>query len=103
MIRHSGRRPGPRLTSSVAHRRDQDVGDLGPRELPRRPLAVAEHLPDPGARERDAVAVAMRARLRRRHPLAPIAPEGMLELERLDPELAELELVEDLLRVVGAV
>src|SRR5829696_2830475 len=39
------RRP-PSGGSALLHRVDQDVGDLGPGELHRRTLAVAEHLAD---------------------------------------------------------
>ena len=53
--------------------------------------------------QRHAILLAVRARLRRRHPLAAVAPERVLEVQRRDPELARLELLEDLLRVVGAV
>src|SRR5262245_8048614 len=45
----------------------------------------------------------MRAGLRRRHRAAGVAPERVLEEHRLDVELVGLELVEDPLRVVGAV
>src|SRR5438552_1681517 len=45
----------------------------------------------------------VRARLRRRHRTARLAPERVLEEHRLDVELVRLELVEDQLRVVGAV
>src|SRR5437763_13907833 len=41
--------------------------------------------------------------LRRRHLRAGLAPESVLEEHRLDVELVRLELVEDQLRVVGAV
>ena len=49
------------------------------------------------------VLLAVRAGLARRHALALVAPEGVLEEERLDAELVDVELVEDLLGVVGAV
>ena len=49
------------------------------------------------------VVAAVRARLRRRHRAAGVAPERVLEEHRLDAELVRLELVEDELRVVGAV
>ena len=49
------------------------------------------------------VVAAVRARLRRRHRAAGLAPERVLEEHRLDPELVRLEVVEDELRVVGAV
>ena len=84
-------------------RLDQHVGDLGPRELLRRPLAAAEHLAHGRAREEHLVLVARRRGLRRRHRLRQLAEERVLVLERLDAQLAGLELVEDVLRVVGAV
>ena len=37
------------------------------------------------------------------HPLAVVAPEGVLEEQRLDAELADVDVVEDPLSVVGAV
>src|SRR5262249_56050908 len=46
---------------------------------------------------------AMRTCLRGRHRPAPLTPERVLEEHRLDVELVRLELVEDQLRVVGAV
>ena len=49
------------------------------------------------------VVASVRAGLRRRHRAADAAEEGVLEEHRLDPELVRLELVEDQLRVVGAV
>ena len=45
----------------------------------------------------------VRAGLRRAHPLAFVAPEGVLEEQRRDPELVDVDVVEDPLRVVGAV
>ncbi len=45
----------------------------------------------------------VRTGLRGRHALAAVAPEGVLEHQRGDPELARLESLEDLLRVVGPV
>ena len=39
----------------------------------------------------------------RGQPLALVAPEGVLEHQRLDPELVDVDRLEDLLRVVGAV
>src|SRR6266702_4384916 len=49
------------------------------------------------------VVAAVRARLRCRHRAAYAAPERVLEEHRLDSQLVWLELVEDELRVVGAV
>ena len=43
------------------------------------------------------------AGLRRAHALALVAPEGVLEEQRRDPELVDVDVVEDPLRVVGAV
>ena len=63
----------------------------------------AQHVAHLRAGERDAVLLAVGARLRRRHALAPVAPEGVLEVQRRDAQLAGRELVEDLLRVVRAV
>ena len=45
----------------------------------------------------------VRTRLRSGHLTADLAPEGVLEQHRLDFELLRLELVEDELRIVGAV
>src|SRR5207244_13555378 len=94
--------PYPGLRA-FAHRVDQDLSHLGAGELLRRLLTRSQHLADLRARERDAVLLAVRAGLRRAHPLAPVAPERVLEHERRDAELVRLELLEDLLRVVGAV
>src|SRR5436305_9146332 len=82
---------------------DQDLSHLRAAELFRRQLSVAEHLPHLRSAQEDVVVGAMRAGLARRHPLALVAPEGMLEEERLDAELVDVELVEDQLGVVGAV
>ena len=49
------------------------------------------------------VVAAVRTRFRRRHLAARAAEERVLEEHRLDVELVRLELVEDQLRVVGAV
>jgi hypothetical protein len=49
------------------------------------------------------VVATVRAGLRGRHLPADAAVEGVLEEHRLDVELVRLELVEDQLRVVGAV
>src|SRR4249919_4377462 len=82
---------------------DQDVGDLVARELVRRPFAVAEHLADLRPGEEEVRLLVVRAGLVRGKPLALVAPEGVLEHQRLDPELVDVDLPEDLLRVIGAV
>src|SRR6185312_12153269 len=92
----------PRVRSGL-HRRDQDVGDLGAAELGRRALALRQHLPHLRAGKRNTVLGLVRTGLRRAHTLALVAPERVLEHQRLDAELAGLELLEDLLRVVRAV
>src|SRR5919198_2354307 len=66
---------------------DQDVGNLGTRELLRRPLARAQHLPHLRPREEDAILGAGGARPPGRHTLRDLAVEGVLEPERLDFEL----------------
>src|SRR5215207_5656009 len=87
----------------VAQAVDEDLDDLGATKLRRRVLALAEHLPHLRAREEDVRVLAVRARLRGRHPLAVETEEGVLEEERRYPELLFLELLEDMLGVVGAV
>src|SRR6266542_1642642 len=82
---------------------DQDLSHLGAAELLRRLLAVAEHLPHLRPAQEDVFLLAVRAGLARRHALALVAPEGVLEEEGLDAELVDVQLVEDLLRVIGAV
>ena len=62
-----------------------------------------EHLAHLGAGQDEVLVVAVRAGLVGGHALAGVAVEGVLEEERRDAELTGLELVEDLLRVVGAV
>src|SRR6476620_8686701 len=82
---------------------DQNLGDLFPRELVRRRLASRQHLPDLGPGQEEMRLLRMGAVLVRRHSLAGIAPEGVLEEQRLDPKLRDVDVVEDPLRVVGAV
>src|SRR3954453_20958996 len=82
---------------------DQDLSHLGAAEFLGRQLAVSEHLPHLGAAQEDVVLLSVRAGLARRHPLALVAPEGVLEEEWLDAELVDVDFVEDQLRVVGAV
>src|SRR3954452_5179331 len=82
---------------------DQDLSHLGAAEFLGRQLAVSEHLPHLGAAQEDVVLLSVRAGLARRHPLALVAPEGVLEEEWLDAELVDVDFVEDQLRVVGPV
>src|SRR5919108_3554356 len=74
---------GGRCRLLVLHRRDQDVRDLGPRELLRRALAVAEHLSHLGAGEEHAVLRPGGARLRGGHALRDLAVEGVLQHQPL--------------------
>ena len=69
----------------------------------RRALAAAEHLAHHRAGEEHVRLAVVRARLARRHRAADLAVEGVLEHHRLDAERDRVELVEDRLRVVGAV
>ena len=87
----------------MLHAVDQHLGHLGPRELGRRHLALAQHLAHLGAAEDDVLAGVVRAGLGAGHAAAALAVERVLEEERRDAHLAGLELVEDVLRVVGAV
>src|SRR5918998_592460 len=82
---------------------DENLDDLGTRELRRRVLAPGEHLPHLGPREEDVGVLAVRTRLGGRHTLAVEAEEGVLEKEGGYPQLLLLELLEDVLGVVGAV
>src|SRR3954467_6344035 len=82
---------------------DQDLSHLGAAELLRRLFAVTEHLAHLGPTQEDVVLLAVWAGLARGHSLALVAPEGVLEEEGLDAELVDVEVVEDLLRVVGPV
>src|SRR5260221_2911814 len=91
------------VTSVLLVSVDKDLGDLVARELVRRLFAVAEHFANLGSGEEKVRLRVMRAGLARGKPLALVAPEGVLEHQRLDPELVDVDLVEDLLRVVGAV
>src|SRR5215212_11300217 len=93
----------PAITSVLLVSVDQDVGDLVARELVRRPFAVAEHFPDLGPGKEQARVLLVGAGLVRGQALALVAPEGVLEHQRLDPELLDVDRVEDLLGVVGAV
>src|SRR5829696_4601547 len=82
---------------------DQDLSHLGAAEFLGRQLAVAEHLPHLGPAQEDVLLGAVRAGLAGRHAFALVAPEGVLEEERLDAELVDVDFVEDLLGVVGPV
>src|SRR5690349_7343144 len=90
-------------TASASVCLDEHLCDLGSRELRRWQLALREQLAHLRAREEDVVVAPVRAGLRRRHLAADLAEERVLEEHRLDVELVRLELVEDQLRVVGAV
>src|SRR5207237_8827543 len=76
---------------------DQDLRNLVPRKLVRGLLPAAEHLPHFGAREEHVGLGVVRTGLARGHSLALVAPEGVLEEQRLAAKLVELDLVEDLL------
>src|SRR5215213_3608987 len=89
--------------SSIAVRVDQHLGHLRPGELDRGELSGCEQLADLRPGEEDVSVAAVWACLRRRHLTAHSAVERVLEEHRLDVELVRLELVEDQLRVVGAV
>src|SRR5919198_1833302 len=86
---------------ALGHCLDQDGSHFGPGELFGRLLPCAEHLPDLGPRQDDPFLVPVGAGLRRRHLVALLAVEGMLEEQRGDPQLFGVELLEDLLGVVG--
>src|SRR4051794_26629577 len=88
---------------SAPHRADQDVGNLRTAELLRWALARREHLAHLRAGERYVLGLVVRARLRRRHAVTDLAVEGVVEEERRDADLLGREVVEDVVRVVGAV
>src|SRR5205809_1149767 len=71
----------------IAHRRDEDVRNLGPRELDGGPLTCAQHLAHLRPRQDHPVVVFVRAGLGRAHPLAANAEERMLEHQGSDAEL----------------
>src|SRR5687767_1566380 len=71
-----------------AHRLDEHLRDLGPRELTRWQLARAQHLSYSSPGECNVVVSGMRACARACHRLACLAVEGVLELQRDDVELA---------------
>src|SRR5206468_6909320 len=80
---------------SVAICLDQNLCNLGTRELDRREVPGRKQLAHLRAAQEDVVLGGMRARLRARHRPAGLAPERVLEEHRLDVELVRLELVED--------
>src|SRR6187551_1972026 len=82
---------------------DEYVSDLVAGELVRRPFAVAEHLANLRPGEEQVRLGVVGAGLAGGKTLTVVAPEGVLEHQRLDPELDDVDLLEDLLRVVGAV
>src|ERR1700730_2891878 len=87
----------------VAHGLDQDLCDFRTRELHRRDLPRTQHLPHLRPRKRDTALHRMRTGLGGSHPLATVAPERVLELQRHYPDRRSLELLEDTLRIVGAI
>ena len=94
-------RRGPRLHLLVGL--DEDLGDLGAGELGRRHFTFAEHLPDLGPRKEQVGISVMRTGLAGSKSLALVAPESVFEHQRLDAEFVDVDVVEDLLRVIGAV
>src|SRR5690242_4652390 len=89
---------------SGAVRLDQDLRDLRPAELRRRQLARGQQLAHARAGKRHVRLSVVRTGLSAGHTGASVAVEGVLEVQRLDAQLARLELLaEDALRVVGAV
>ena len=97
-------RPEPLVQATRrAHRLDEHLGHLRPAELRRRDAARGEHLAHLRAGERDVLLRRVRAGLGRGHPVAALAVEGVVEEERRDRPARRVELVEDVLRVVGAV
>ncbi len=96
--RHRGDRGGHGVGGA------QDLGDLGPGELVRDGITAGEHLANPRPAQDHAIVSAVRAGLGARHALARPAVEGVLELVRREAEtFGAAELVEERLRVVGAV
>ena len=81
----------------------QDLGHLGPGELLRGQLALAQHLSHLGAAEEDLRLLVVRTRLGRGHTLAHRAVEGVLEEERRDGEPLSVEFPEDILGIIGTV
>src|SRR5512132_3665974 len=82
---------------------DQDLSHLGAAELLRRLFAVAEHLAHLRAAQEDVFLLSVGAGLARRHALALVAPERVLEEQGLDAELVDVDVVKDPLGIVGAV
>src|SRR4051794_22237953 len=87
----------------LAHRLDEDLRHLRPGELHRGHLAGAEHLADLRPGEGDVALAVVGAGLPAGHAFALVAPEAVLELQRDDLDGGGIELLEDRLRVVGAV
>src|SRR5262249_14484872 len=81
----------------------EDHEHLGTAEVVRYLAAFGQHLPQHSAADDDAILDIVRARLERRHAVAPHAIEGPVDLERLQLERIRRDLVEDLLRVEGTV
>src|SRR6266480_6391511 len=73
---------------------DQDLGNLVAAELVRRLLPALQHLPDLRARQEQVRFRRVGAGLRRPHPLALVAPEGVLEEQRRDAQLGDVDVVE---------
>src|SRR5688572_32310944 len=81
----------------------QDLEHLGARELARHDASFRERLAQLRARDLQPIGVGVRAGAARGHAAARIAIEGEVELERLDLERPGRDLVEDAVRVEGAV
>src|SRR5436853_2812303 len=76
-----------RRSRLLVHGVDEDVGDLGARELLRRPLAGLQHLAHLGSRQEDAILGARARGLAGRHSFTDTAIKGVLEHHRLDLQL----------------
>src|SRR5215216_42616 len=81
----------------------EDLNHLGATELRWWIFSLGEHLPNPGPGEEDVRIFAVRAGVGRGHHLAVEAEEGVLEEERCHAQLLFLELLEDVLGIIGAV
>src|SRR5688500_1691976 len=73
----------------------QDLRNLFPGELVRRCLARRQHLAHLCTGKEQVRVLLVGAGLVRGHPLARLAPEGVLEEQRLDAQLPDVDLVED--------